>query len=377
MKVAATISICLALCSATALAAPAVVVLPFDNISGAQDAPQAIAPLLAQTIERHGWRVLAGNDVEAILEKERVRYLDSLDKAVLQRIVEATGASAVVSGTIYTYTETRNPIVALSARLVRADGKLMWGDIAGISSDETEHILGFGRKITAAAVAADAVEVLMSRFPGAGKEPSLVRGPGKPLFDKGPASFRSPALDGSRPQRVCVLPFDNVSGSGDATRVIADVLTLRLAAAKGFEVVDAAALRSAALSMRIGSFRGISSEELAKLAPAVGTPLFIRGTIFQYSDPAARSGTEPELQVELSLVDVGAGRVLWAAQHARKGRSYLGFLMLGSVTNSVTLSDRVIAEMIEAEVRATPSGGQAIPPVRTARIARHPERGGK
>jgi hypothetical protein len=79
------------------------------------------------------------------------------------------------------------------------------------------------------------------------------------------------------------------------------------------------------------------------------------------------------LQLEFSLVDVRVGRVLWAAQHSRKGRDYVGFLMLGTVTNSVALSDRVIAEMIEAEVRSTPKGAAA---AKTAQAAqkRAPEK---
>src|SRR5437016_347042 len=64
-----------------------VVVLPFDNVSGAQNAPREVSALLAKAIEAKGWTVSAGDAVEPLLEKERVRYLDSFDESVRKKIV--------------------------------------------------------------------------------------------------------------------------------------------------------------------------------------------------------------------------------------------------------------------------------------------------
>ncbi|HEX3108586.1 MAG TPA: hypothetical protein VHU41_05795, partial [Thermoanaerobaculia bacterium] len=125
-------------------ASPAIVILPFDNFSGANDAPQALGVLFAKAAERRGWRVIPADQVEPLLEKNRVRYLDSLDDKSRAEIIAGTGAAGIVSGTLYTYAEGRNPIVAVSARMVRADGTFAWGDVAGLSSDETEKPLGFG-----------------------------------------------------------------------------------------------------------------------------------------------------------------------------------------------------------------------------------------
>ena len=332
-------------------AADRVVVLPFDNFSGSDDEPRELAALFAKAAARRGWQVVATDEVEPLLEKERVRYLDSLDAKARAVIIAATGASAIVSGTLYTYTEGRNPTVAVTARMVRADGTFAWGDVAGLSADDTEKALGFGRSDKADDVAAKVIAQLTRRFPTPSEDASLVRGPRKPFLHTGPVSFRASELDPATPHRICVLPFDNTS-SNDAVRIVADVLSLRLAAASGFEVVEPAALREAALKANIASFRWISSDDLARLAPAVGTPLFLRGTIYDFDDPAeSRSATTPQLQLEMTLVDVQSGRVLWSAQHARKGTDYTGFLMLGAVSNAVTLTDRVVSEMIATGTR--------------------------
>jgi TolB-like protein len=327
-----------------------VVVLPFDNFSGDDAAAQNIAALMSKAIAARGWTVVGSAAIEPLLENERVRYLDSLQPAMLKTLSESTRANAVVSGTIYIVSAGRNPVVALSARMVRADGTLVWGDVVGLSADETEQMLGLGRKSTAEGVAADAVNALMRRFPDVGVRRQSRRfesgadaphseippGKRKPLFHAGPLSFR--VKDAGAQRRVCVLPFENTGGApAESARIIADIVALRLAAGSAYEVVEPSALRAAALQASIASFREATTDDLARLAPVVGTPLFLRGTIYTYADST--------VHLELSLVDVAARKVLWTAQHARQGSDYAGLFMRGATTNAVALADRVITEI--------------------------------
>ena len=99
------------LAAAEAIAAPqrSVVVLPFESIAGADEAPDVIATLVAAGLASRGWRVVPPADVSELLEKERVRYLDSLDDHARGAIVAATGVDAVLSGAVFSYSEGRNP----------------------------------------------------------------------------------------------------------------------------------------------------------------------------------------------------------------------------------------------------------------------------
>ena len=335
-------------------------ILPFDNLSSADLAPHDVAVLLEKVIAAKGWRVVPSDKIEPVLEAGRIRYLDSLEAPALAGIVAATGATAVVTGTVYSYSAGRNPIVALSARMIRADGTIAWGNVSGVAADDTEKPFGFGKRVTTAGVADSAVAALVRNFPDAGDEAGLVSGLRKPLFHSGPISFRASDLDPATPHRVCVLPLDNTSGVPESGRVVYDILALRLAAASGFEVVEPAALRAAALKTGIASFRSVTSEDLIRLTPAVGTPLFLRGTIYTYRDPSGNAAAAPEVQLEISLVDVQAGRVLWAAQHTRRGSDYIGFLMRGAVSNTVALTDRVVAEMIATATRPAGRGATGL-----------------
>lgn len=338
-----------------------IVILPVQDLSGADEGAHALAEKIGHTLVARGWSVAPTDLVEPLLEKERVRYLDSLDDGVRQRLAAATGASAFVATSLFTYTEGRNPLVGIAARMVRADGTVAWGDVVAMSGDETEAVLGFGRQTTAAGVANAAVDRLLRRFPNPGEEGAIVRGGGKRLLRSGPEFFRAAELDPATPHRVCLLPFNNLSDAPEATRIVSEILAVRLAAESGFEVVEPAVLRSAALKARIGSFRWIATEHLVKLAVVVGTPLFLQGTIYRYDEGSRSQWGTPEFHVELTLVDVQRGRVLWAAQHDRRGTDYTGFLMRGTATTAVSLTDRVLGEIVEtaSRGRATGTAGSA------------------
>lgn len=333
-----------------------IVILPVQDLSGADEAAHAVAVKIGRSLAARGWSVASSDEVEPLLEKERVRYLDSLDDDVRQRLAEATGASAFVATSLFTYAEGRNPIVGIAARMVRVDGTVAWGDVAGMSGDETEAVLGFGRQTTAAGVADVAVGRLLRHFPRPGEEGAIVRRGGKGLLRSGPEFFRAAELDPATPHKVCILPFNNLSDAPEATRIVSEVLAVRLAAENGFEVVEPAVLRAAALKARIGSFRWIASEHLVSLAAVVGTPLFLQGTIYRYGEGSRSQWGTPEFHVELTLVDVERGRVLWAAQHDRRGTDYTGFLMRGTATTAVSLADRVLGEIVETASHGKATG---------------------
>lgn len=335
--------------SSASSAAPAVAVLPFENLSATETASSEIQRRIGVALTQKGWSVAPAADVEAALKKNRTRYLDSLDDETRKALLDETHAVAYVSGTVYSYDGGRNPVASFSARMVRADGTVAWGDVVGVAAADTERLFGFGRATKVEEVADAAMARLLERLPTPADDARLTHGPAPPRFRSGPATYRAPELDPKTPHLVCVLPFENQSRTTEASRVVADVLALRLASAQGFEVVDPAKLRAAALKARVPSFRGASNDILARLAPQIGTVLFLRGTIYDYADISGKTTDDPSLQLELSLVDVSEGRIVWSSQHERKGSDYTGLFLLGAASNAVLLTDRVVTEMIDAE----------------------------
>lgn len=332
------------------------VLMPFENLSGSEMPVAYAEELFLLAAEERGWEVAHGDVVVAALGRQRVRYFDSLGADVRRDLLTATGSGAVLSGVIYTFVEGRQPTVAMSARLVRADGTLAWADVVALSAADTERAFGLGRTESAKALLQKVAARLLKTFPAPAENGVIMAGPEPPIMTRGAVSYRAPDIDPMRPQRIAILPLENYSDSPNASKIFSDVLSVRLAASTGFEVIEPAVLRDAAAAAGIGSFRDISSDTLRRLAAAVGTTQFLKGTIFEFVDPAGRGGATPAMSVEVTLIDVADGRVIWSAQHEKDGVNYSGLLMLGVVTNAVSLTDHVVAEMIEAGKKAAPAG---------------------
>jgi len=342
--------------AAPARAAETVVLVPFENLSGAGRAPDAVSTELSRRMESRGYRVVRGQAVDDFLAAEKVRYLDSLPSSTREKLLKRFDARAAVLGTIFDFAESGNPVVAVSARMVGADGKALWSAVAGLSADDTKKVFGLGRVSSLDALAAKAVSILARDLPAPGDATTLAGARSRPLDLSGPRTFRSAALTGGG-NLVCVLPLENRSPARVAPRVVGELLTQRLAASEGFRVVEAAEFRDAMVATGVYGMRTGDPEELRKLGAKLGTNLFLKGTIYAYKDILPGSGVQtPEIELQLTLVDVSTGRVLWTSSLARVGTDYSGLLQLGAISNAVTLADQVVAEMIRAGENARPVG---------------------
>jgi hypothetical protein len=331
---------------------PAVVLLPVDNLAGAPDAAKLVRAELVARLEARGWQVADESLVEPVLERNRVRYMDSLTSRVRRELVEATNASAVMVTSVTAYRGGEAAVVTLSGRLIAANGAILWSNIGGARDEQTEPLFGGAKRTGPSDVSANAVDVLTDELPAPGEKVSQAL-PGGGFFSKRrPASFVARELVRERKPRICVLPFDSNSLVPEAAFVMANAFALRLAAAGHFEVVEPADLRAASVAAGIGSFRSLGSDELAKLGKLVGTTVFLRGNISRYIDGGTRLGSAvPSVELELFLIDVAAGKVLWSASHARSGSDYAGLLLLGGVYDAATLTDRVVCELALDERR--------------------------
>jgi TolB-like protein len=327
-----------------------VVLLPLDNISGAKGASELVRQELVAGLARNGWSVIENEAIEQVLERHRVRYMDSITDDVRSGLTSATGASALMLVSILTFRGGESAVVTLSARLIAADGSLLWSNIDGAHADQTEPLFGGPNRRGPSDVAREAVAELTRNLPRPGDAAKTTAIAGSGLRRRDPVSFVARELVADRKPRICVLPFDSNSEVPEAALVLANAFAVRLAAAGNFDVVEPADVRAASVKANIGSFRSLGSPDLARLGKAVGTSLFLRGTISKYVDTPARYGTSPpEIELDLFLVDVDAGSVLWSASHARSGADYVGLLLLGGIVDGATLADRAVCELAVAE----------------------------
>lgn len=339
---------------ANAAEKPRLVLLPFGNLSGVERAAGALVPSLALKLTSKGWDVVRGETVEEFLQKERIRYVDSVTPELRKKLLSSMGAEALVSGSIYAFAEGDNSVCSLSARMVKADGTTAWSGVTGLTSEETEGLLGLGRAGTLPALADRALNDLLRNLPAPGAR-AAAEPRSTPLLKASPPTYKSKALAGTAVRRICLLPFENFTPVREAPRVLSDVLQHELVASGRFEVVEAAELRAALVAEKIRGLSGLENGRLAALGKRIGTSLFVRGTVYRYGDPAAKNGAStPEIDLELVLLDADAGRIVWMGENARKGRDYKGLFQLGALRSVVALVDQVLGEVVTAEGKATP-----------------------
>jgi len=174
----------------------------------------------------------------------------------------------------------------------------------------------------------------------------------------GPPTYRSREL-GSERRRVALLPLANLTRASDAARGAGAAVARRVAASAWLELVEPADLRAAMVDARIPSIRHLDPDRLRALGERLGTSCFLRGTIWRWREGVPGALTGPEVELELELVDVAAGRVLWATHGARSGNDYTGLFLRGAIGSGVALTDRLVAEMLEALAETEPTDPRA------------------
>ncbi|HSM13470.1 MAG TPA: hypothetical protein VLA66_05325 [Thermoanaerobaculia bacterium] len=328
--------------------------LPLENLSGLEEAAQVVGPRLAEALARRGWRPIPGEEVERILREERARRGDTLSDRARERLLVELDAGGVAAVAILVWLPGRNPIVSLSARILGPEGAEA-GAVGSVSAAELERPFGLGPPIEIEELADRAIERLARALPAPGESGRPAERRHAPVGGRDPVVLRSPGVFDDGPLRICLLPFGNDARDRGAPRILAEVLARRLRASGRFEPVEPAELRAALRAERVPSLRFLDATALRAVAARLGTPYFLRGTIWQWVEGSpASSGPVPEVELELELVDVERGRTVWAAHHGRRGDDYVGLFLRGRIGTVAGLLDQVVAEILAASQRADP-----------------------
>lgn len=344
-----------------AAAAPAsaqrLVLLPVENLGSEYQTAAEMAAQISLAVRSRGWELATPDAVEEVLARYRVRRLDSLSAAQREEILQTLDAEAYLTATILALDSARVPLAAAAVRMVQRDGKQIFGEVVGLTAEDTRGPLDELPIMDLGELSRVVVERLFERFPRAG-EPAVVKAPPRsPSRLAVPATFRSAALDVVPvPRRISVLPFKDWSFEPEAARVAAALASSWLARSELFDPVETADLRAALIAERIRDPRQIDPERLAAIGGRVGSTLFLSGTVYRWRHATAASAEvlPPDVEIRLTLVDSTTQRVLWSSQHSRLGTDYRGLFGLGTITNVLALSDRMLGEMVTALERAQP-----------------------
>lgn len=326
-------------------AAHRVVVLPFEESSRVRVGAEVGAALAAQLAARR-YDPVAGEAVERFLERERVRYVDSLPAPALERLLRELGATRALFGNVLVASE-RPLLVAVAARLVGPGGQVVWNDVAIVREAHAGGLLGSSKLTTLREAIAEAARALADSAPdGRSSRTAHARGPRLTFSASGgPVSYRARGAAPGGP--IAILPPTNYTPDPRAARVVGELLAVRARAHRGVRLVEAAELRQAAPAAELRLSRRLDVDDMKRLQPAVGTHLFLRTTVLRFDPSADAPVGDARVALEMTLVDADTERIVWTAYHERRGDEYVAPLRTSPVHDVVTLANRVVEELVD------------------------------
>jgi TolB-like protein len=166
----------------------------------------------------------------------------------------------------------------------------------------------------------------------------------------GPRTFVHPDVDISYYERIGVLPFRNLSGDRLAGEKITGALVTELLLKKGFEVVEPGQFRRSAretLTGNIDSGGEWKLDEIRRLGEQAGVQGIITGTVREFQMIRIGQTQYPLITIDVELIDVETGRVVWMISHTKKGGPTLPILSIGETHTLGELTQQVCREVVE------------------------------
>ncbi|MEE9613343.1 MAG: hypothetical protein V3W31_00125 [Thermodesulfobacteriota bacterium] len=148
-----------------------IAMLPLENFSGREDAPELVAEYIRKELKGKGWVLITEEGVvERFLAKRRIRYTGAITRLTAREMGKVLGVDAVMVGSVDQYYQrgTRT-VVGVTARMVStADGAMVWADNLTYVGHDFETVLGLGvvgsLDTLSAMVTGDLVKSIADRF---------------------------------------------------------------------------------------------------------------------------------------------------------------------------------------------------------------------
>jgi hypothetical protein len=141
--------------------------------------------------------------------------------------------------------------------------------------------------------------------------------------------------------RAALLPFENLAGREEQSRIFTDVFFAQLVATGAFELVEPARVEAAMDSLGLRSVTGITPAGLRALADTLHVSWLLLGSVLESGTVQTGSGTVPAVGAALRVVDPAGGRVPWAGVHFRSGEDRETVFGWGRVTST----ERLVSEL--------------------------------
>ncbi len=166
----------------------------------------------------------------------------------------------------------------------------------------------------------------------------------------GPRTFIHQDVDISYYETIGVLPFKNLTNDRLAGEKVANALITELLVKKSFDVVEPGQFREKARGILSG---GIDSggewklDNIKKLGSEAEVQGIITGTVRDYEMVRIGQTSYPLVTVDVELIDVETGKVVWMISHTRKGGPHLPIISLGETYTLGEMTQKVCKDIVD------------------------------
>ncbi|OHE56068.1 MAG: hypothetical protein A2Z47_02055 [Thermodesulfovibrio sp. RBG_19FT_COMBO_42_12] len=302
---------------------PLVAIFPFENLSEDKNALASIMPVLRSRLETKGLEILSEDALNRFLLKERIRSTGYISSDMARKSKENLNVSAILVGSINSFSSKENPEVGLSARLINSsDGAILWANHISATGEDFTKILRLGRIGTVERLTSKVVDKLLESF-----------------------SITPPYKETESTYRIAVMPFQNKSKIRDAGMIATYMFTVELFKNKRFVPVEYGEVRRLVVDLRVRGKGELDLRNTEAISKSLGVDGIIVGTVELYK--GKEGSFPPETVISARLIDARKNRILWYDSCQLNGDDGIIIFDFGKIRSLESVAYKVISKLVK------------------------------
>ena len=279
-------AIAAAMAATTAMAAadpPTLAVIPFADYAEDSLALPTVMPRVYAALAAAGIPYLSEAEVRPALRRFRIRSVGEISVDGARIIGDATGADAILVGSIDVFTVEDTPEVAISVRVVEV-GEVVVAWAASESASRLDFAGPFGTGGT------ESIDALVDH--------TLNR-----LFDRLDRWIAEGGrAEPSRRPRLAIIPFDSAADYPNAGDIVSTILLPALVD-DGFEVIEPGIVRELGRRRAHATRGSVDYPFLSALATEYGTQIAVTGTVESFQRSRSEGAAPAVVEISARLLD--------------------------------------------------------------------------
>ncbi|RJQ52036.1 MAG: hypothetical protein C4526_08915 [Nitrospiraceae bacterium] len=166
------------------------------------------------------------------------------------------------------------------------------------------------------------------------------------------APFRSKELKKEDGINMAVLPFDNLSKTQGAGKIMENYILVEFLKRSPLDIIEPGEVLSVLSQERIRLATSVPRETINKIGKRLDARLLMIGIVHEYEMQLASgpggSGQVPVIAVSLRIVDADTGNIVWAVSAPRRGTDNETVFGIGRIQSMDRLAQKTAEEIAQA-----------------------------